>query len=397
MAETMSGLFGPSPYEVEQQRRTQMGTDATNFANMNATQRGVMGMYKGAGMLAGAGAEAMGMVDPAVANAQAMRQAAQGVDTGTPEGLMEFAQKIQTFAPEKAAQAVAMARKMKADAAAAALAQNKDDRAQQKLEEVDKQRMENDYNIKLATLEATKQRDREMAESRAATTEQREAASKRADATDRYIAGLTAEMRRLGLEAKTSAAAAKSATGEKPLTADQRMKWERKKGEDIGTLQAVETELDNMVTQATALKKHPGLPGATGMSGYLYSKPGGDSATAEALLDEFKASTSAAGLEKVRMGGGIGAMTVQEWPLVERMIANIDPKKLGLKGTQDAIDKVINKMKAMSSVAKKRYQAIHGESAPGEMDGETPPPPADNAKPPAKPRIKFDANGNIIK
>lgn len=391
MAETMSGLFGPSPYEVEQQRRTQMNTDATNFANMNATQRGVMGMYKGAGMLAGAGAEAMGMVDPAVDNAKKTFAAAQGIDTSTPEGLMEFAQKIQTFAPEKAAQAVAMARKMKADAAAAMLDTRKADLAERRFEEGELQRDADRKQTNADKLEA----QLKMSADKLAQDERE---GKRDDERRREIARMENTWRLAVLEARTAAAAAKSAgSGEKPLTADQRMKWERKKGEDIGTLQAVETELDNMVTQATALKKHPGLPGATGMSGYLYSKPGGDSATAEALLDEFKASTSAAGLEKVRMGGGIGAMTVQEWPLVERMIANIDPKKLGLKGTQDAIDKVINKMKAMSSVAKKRYQAIHGESAPGEMDGETPPPPADGTKPPAKPRIKFDANGNIIK
>ena len=96
MAETMSGLFGPSPYEVEQQRRTQMGTDATNFANMNATQRGVMGMYKGAGMLAGAGAEAMGMVDPAIQKAQQDQSIQSQIDHTTAEGLMKGAQLFQT-------------------------------------------------------------------------------------------------------------------------------------------------------------------------------------------------------------------------------------------------------------------------------------------------------------
>ena len=367
MAETMTGLFGPSPYDVEQQRMAQLDRSASDFSQMNATQRGIAGMYKGAGMLAGAGAKAMGMVDPAVENANRMRQAAQGVDTSTPEGLMEYASKIQQFNPEMAAKAVVMARDMKSKAAAAVLDTRKADLAERRFEEGELQR---DADRKQATADKLAAQIKIEADK----LEQKERDGKRDDATRQMIANMSSAWKMATLEARTANATAKAntLTAEKPLTADQRMKWERKKGEDIGTLQAVETELNNMISQATALKSHPGLPGATGASGYLYSRPGGDAAKAEALLEEFKASTSGAGLEKVRMGGGIGAMTVQEWPLVEKMIANIDPVKLGLKGTQDAIDKVINKMTAMVSVAQKRYGAIHNESAPGEMDGEPP-------------------------
>jgi len=205
MAETMSGLFGPSPYEVEQQRRTQMNTDASNFANMNATQRGVMGMFKGAGMLAGAGAEAVGMVDPAVENARSLQQAAQGADTSTPEGLMQYADKIRHFAPAKAAQAVVMAREMKAKQEAAMLASRKEDRAQQKLEEVDKQRMENDFELRKQQLSQAYDIAKMRSEDSRLNSADRLAASREATAARVQMAQLMAEMKRMGLEARISA------------------------------------------------------------------------------------------------------------------------------------------------------------------------------------------------
>ena len=41
-------------------------------------------------------------------------------------------------------------------------------------------------------------------------------------------------------------------------------------------------------------------------------------------IDSFKSNLKSAGLELMRQGGAIGQMTVQEWPIVEQMIASID-------------------------------------------------------------------------
>lgn len=115
MAE-MIGMFGPSPYEIEQQRLAQADRAAYEFANMNAAQRGAMGLYKAGGMLGGLGAKALGGVDPAVQSAQATQEAAKQFDTSTPEGLMQFAAKIKEYDPNRATQAVMLARKMQAEA-----------------------------------------------------------------------------------------------------------------------------------------------------------------------------------------------------------------------------------------------------------------------------------------
>ncbi len=97
MVEKMTGLFGPSPYEVQQARNQQMNTSAENFAQMNATQRGVMGMYKGGAGLAGMGAGMMGMVDPAVANAQRTEQimGQGGSDLSSSAGLLAKAEEFR--------------------------------------------------------------------------------------------------------------------------------------------------------------------------------------------------------------------------------------------------------------------------------------------------------------
>lgn len=43
-------------------------------------------------------------------------------------------------------------------------------------------------------------------------------------------------------------------------------------------------------------------------------------------IESLKSDLKAAGLEMMRQGGSIGQMTVQEWPIVQNLIANLDPR-----------------------------------------------------------------------
>lgn len=58
-------------------------------------------------------------------------------------------------------------------------------------------------------------------------------------------------------------------------------------------------------------------------------------------IDSFKSDLKQAGLALLRQGGGVGAMSEREWPIVEQMIASIDP----VMGEAEARD-VLNKVKA---------------------------------------------------
>jgi hypothetical protein len=128
----VSGLFGMSPFQVEQQQRNQINQQASEFARMPAVQRGVMGLYQGGAGLANAGAGMMGMVNPEVEQAKMREQALSGLDMSSPESIMQRAQqitdpqlkmKLQMLAQQKMAER----QKMQAEAAKTALAERKQD------------------------------------------------------------------------------------------------------------------------------------------------------------------------------------------------------------------------------------------------------------------------------
>ena len=110
--------------------------------------------------------------------------------------------------------------------------------------------------------------------------------------------------------------------------------------------------------KADVLKSHPGLSGITGTSGRFPSIDTGDAARAETLLSEFKASIKKQGLELAREGGSIGQMTEKEWPIVEEMVAKIDPVKLGVEGTRDQIDKVVAFAESLTKRAQSKYNNV---------------------------------------
>ena len=94
MAQEMTGLFGPYPYEIQQQRNASMNDFATQMSRMNASERGTYALSKGGGMLGGMAANAMGMVDPAVELAKRNQQELAGLDTQTPESILKTAQQV---------------------------------------------------------------------------------------------------------------------------------------------------------------------------------------------------------------------------------------------------------------------------------------------------------------
>jgi len=99
----VAGMFGLTPMQVQQQRQQDINSSASNFAGMNATQRGVMGMYQGGAGLAQAGAGMLGLQDPAMQQAQQNQSMAQGIDLSTPKGLREAAQRFQSTGNMQAA------------------------------------------------------------------------------------------------------------------------------------------------------------------------------------------------------------------------------------------------------------------------------------------------------
>ena len=229
MAQEMTGLFGPSPYEVQQARNQQMNTSAENFAQMNATQRGVMGMYQGGAGLAGIGAGMMGMVDPAVEQAKRTEQImGQGnEDMSSSAGWFAKAKKMLEAGDQRtAAMWLLKANQLKKQEDAESHANKKDDLAERRFKEAE-----------LAKIADKKQ---EVADKREmewkiakAKLEQDEREGKRDDETRKMIARMenawkmaTAEARKAATEAKSSGPAAKP----KGLSREAGLAWELENG-----------------------------------------------------------------------------------------------------------------------------------------------------------------------
>lgn len=88
----VSGLFGLSPMQVQQQQQQRIASQAQQYAQQDPFQRASAGMYQAGAGLAGMGAGLLGLQNPEVAAAQ-QREALLGqIDMQTPEGILKGAE-----------------------------------------------------------------------------------------------------------------------------------------------------------------------------------------------------------------------------------------------------------------------------------------------------------------
>ena len=106
---------------------------------------------------------------------------------------------------------------------------------------------------------------------------------------------------------------------------------------DMQTLENATQKLEDLKKSSTALSEHPGLSGISGWHGWVGNLPDSDAAGAQNEKENLEAKLQALGKEVSAMSGSIGAMATQEWGMLQRQIAAIDPVKLGYIGTQKAL------------------------------------------------------------
>jgi hypothetical protein len=78
-------------------------------------------------------------------------------------------------------------------------------------------------------------------------------------------------------------------------------------------------------------------------------------------IDSLKSDMKAAGLELIRVGGSIGAMTQQEWPIVEQMIAALTPD-MSAQEAETQVKKIRAYMEKIKGNAKDAYQTEWGDT-----------------------------------
>jgi hypothetical protein len=91
-----------------------------------------------------------------------------------------------------------------------------------------------------------------------------------------------------------------------------------------------------------------------GFTAYGTKEFSGNTALVKSELDSLRSDLKNKGLQMMRAGGSIGAMTEKEWPIVESMLATITPK-MDVKDARDVLLAVRQKFESLENLATEKY------------------------------------------
>ena len=369
------GLFGTAPWEVEQQQQQAQHSRAVEMSKMDANQWANYGLMSGTAGLA----RMLGAKNPAVEQAKRTEQimGSGDEDLGTSAGMAAKADQFRKAGDLRTAAALTLkANEMKRQEAAAALAARKQDFQEQDAMNFKREQLLQQAELKKAELEQRAKDAQLRSEDARYSADQRRAAAAEAAQTRTMIATLVSETK-------------KATTGAgKPLTPAQQIKRDKEMATSASAIRAQDNDIISLGGDIDKVASDPNLSRATGISDYVWSRPGGAASQIEGQLDSIVNKLKAQGLKVLREGGGIGAITEKEWDILANQVANIDRKK-GAEYVKGELEKVKLRMNEMKRNAAQRHAEQFGEEYTPSREAA----PA----PGAKPRIKFDANGSVIK
>lgn len=140
--------------------------------------------------------------------------------------------------------------------------------------------------------------------------------------------------------------------------------------QDRSSLETIQTSLDGLITNATALKNHPGLSRITGVMGAFPNMPGSDAANAQALLESLRSKTAVGAIQDMRSmsktGGAVGQVTEKEWPRLENLY-----QALNTAQSPEAFKQALDDLVGYAQESKGRIQGSFdrkygGSSAPSQ-------------------------------
>lgn len=133
--------------------------------------------------------------------------------------------------------------------------------------------------------------------------------------------------------------------------------------EALDAVQSAKTVADNAMAKVSEILKPENKDGFEssfgGYNAYITSLKSGNTAKVQSNIDELKNSMKNAGLQLMRAGGSIGAMTEKEWPIVEGMIASLSPKL----SEADAKEKLLT-IQSFFRRVKENAENVYKERAP---------------------------------
>jgi hypothetical protein len=154
---------------------------------------------------------------------------------------------------------------------------------------------------------------------------------------------------------------ASGATNLKPLTEGQTIKLRTDVAKDYKAASTALSQIDDLLTSATAVKTSPGLSAATGFTGkYLPSFPEGGAAQAETRLANLRGKVTALGKATAAMSGAIGSIANQEWKILADQIAVLDETK-GKKPLLDQIALLEEQAQGAAARIRDTYEKTRAE------------------------------------
>jgi len=120
--------------------------------------------------------------------------------------------------------------------------------------------------------------------------------------------------------------------------------------------------MQDVLDSITDVRNSPGLAGATGISGMVYSFPGSQAAAAQTNLTNLKGKVTLLGKTLANQDGKIGPMAVQEWTIVRDMVAALDTAiSKGEKITLDEIGKIEFAAKNVAKRVQDKFEGQYGD------------------------------------
>ena len=142
----------------------------------------------------------------------------------------------------------------------------------------------------------------------------------------------------------------------------QELKFRKDLATDYTMVTATAQATQDLIDSITDVKNSPGLAGATGISGMVYSFPGSQAAAAQTNLANLKGKVTLLGKALASADGKIGPMAVQEWTIVRDMVAALDTAvSKGEKITLDEIGKIEFAAKNVAKRVQDKFEGQYGD------------------------------------
>jgi hypothetical protein len=323
----VESLFGPQPWQIQQQQYANLGVAADKYASQDPFQRAAGQMFRGGGMLGGVAAEGMGYVNPAAEQAK-LRESVMstGGDLTTSAGLKaKAAQFAQAGDQQTAMKLIMLAKQQEAKEQEMLMASRKQalgERKQefQETEAFDLKKTEAMERLRLREKEIesqaaiAKQRGEDLSQYRNAMIENRQAMLALAQSKQQGASGLGKPP--AGYRYTADGNLEPIPGGPKDMTA---------KNKAISDTTEMKSKL--VIQKVDEALKETGFF-STGLTGEVLGMiPGTKAYDLDATLDTIKANLGFNELQAMRQasptGGALGQVAVRELEMLQATIASL--------------------------------------------------------------------------